>query len=134
VRAADLRVGELLLNPITGKHLTVSDIVESHESLAMIGLTTIHGTVKVTSGHPILTQRGVIRADAVRLDDDVFNTSGSPESLTAVTVLPVDPNQRVINFRLSGPSSNDLTDHLVSSDGIVTGDLVAQLALGGNHE
>lgn len=134
VRAADLRVGELLLNPITRKHLTVSDIVESRESMPMIALSTKNGTVKVTSGHPILTKRGVIRADAVRLDDYVFNTSGSPESLTAVTVLPIDPNQRVVNFRLSGASSDDLTEHLVSSDGIVTGDLVAQLALGGIDE
>jgi hypothetical protein len=114
--------------------MIVADIVEAREAQPMIALTTMSGTVKVTSGHPVLTQRGLIRADQVAINDRVFDSSGSEIPLVAVNFLPVDPNQRVINFRLIGAGSDDLTEHLVISDGIVTGDLVAQLALGGIHE
>jgi cysteine-rich repeat protein len=134
VLASDLRAGDSLINPMTRRPMIVADIVEAREAQPMIALTTMSGTVKVTSGHPVLTQRGLIRADQVAINDRVFDSSGSEIPLVAVNFLPVDPNQRVINFRLIGAGSDDLTEHLVISDGIVTGDLVAQLALGGIHE
>ena len=120
----DLTAGELVLNPLTGKGVAIKSILESSEELAIIAITAGGKTVKVTQTHPVYTERGVLAANQLKATDKVSLGQGF-QAITEIKELEIQTGQKVLNLRLD-IDSEELTDHLLISDGIITGDLTAQ--------
>lgn len=128
ITAAEVSVGDVLLNPLTGKGLTVLQVIEGPEELPLIGIAYNGGYVRVSQDHPILTDSGVKAARDVTTSDKLFDAAGTPREVSSVTELPVEEGQRVINFMLSTESNAD-SDHMILADGVVAGDLILQWLL-----
>jgi hypothetical protein len=127
--AVNVERGDRLLNPVTKKSVTVSEVVygpEENLGLIMVGIGD--NTVKVTTQHPFETQKGLKSAADLTIDDKILTSAGKYQKLTILKVLPPAKNQRVINFIVSSNSKKPI-DHMVLADGVVTGDLYLQRKL-----
>ncbi len=127
--AVNVEKGDRLLNPITKKSVTVSEVVygpEENIGLIMVGVG--ENNVKVTTQHPFETQRGLKSAADLTINDKILTSVGKYEKLTTLKVLPPVKNQRVINFIVSSNSKKP-RDHMLLADGVVTGDLYLQRKL-----
>ena len=129
IDARDVKAGDLLHNPKTGGYASVEQVVQGPEKKVvelhfLVGETS--RSSKVSFGHIMVTKRGYIRARDVRRGDHLLRADGSWVSVVTITEVPAD---HVINFVLN-PNSRSYEDHLVASDGLVTGDLWLQTNLG----
>jgi hypothetical protein len=124
-RADEIHGGDLVLNPIKRVALKVERVVKGPEKLPLIELGFEGRLVHVTTKHPIPTKDGVKQAISLTRKDFILGTDGNYHALTVLRKLPVDPKQEVINFEMFSDSKDPL-DHLILSDGIVTGDLNLQ--------
>lgn len=122
--------GDMVKNPVTGKSMKIKSLIESYEEDPIISILTDSNTIKVTSGHPILTKSGVLLASKLKLGDLVAIGSDKYESVVKMTLLE-EEKQRVVNFRLDTDSILP-EDHYVLADGIVAGDLYLQEYLESN--
>lgn len=127
--AVNVEKGDRLLNPITKKSVTVSEVVYGpEENLGLIMVGVGENTVKVTTQHPFETARGLKSAAELTIDDKILTSVGKYEKLTTLKVLAPVKNQRVINFIVSSNSKKPM-DHMVLADGVITGDLYLQRKL-----
>ena len=81
--------------------------------------------LKVTRTHPLLTPKGMKRAEHLLQGDSVFDAFGTERTIQYVRKAPIDPNQRVINFELES-NSNSFVDRLIVGNNVVSGDLSIQ--------
>jgi hypothetical protein len=81
--------------------------------------------LKVTRTHPLLTPKGMKRAENLLQGDSVFDAFGTERTVQYARQAPVDPTQRVINFELES-DSNDFVDRLIVGNNVVSGDLSIQ--------
>ncbi len=119
----DIHAGEEVLNPVSGKIAKVKNVLESSESEAIVEIAVGDKSVRVTQKHPVKTNDGVILARDVKTGD-LLTLNGTKAEVTKVKYLPIKSSQKVLNIRLEG--DDQLDNHMVLSDGIVTGDLTAQ--------
>ena len=124
----DLRAGDLLLNPVTGKAQEVKTIIESYEKEAIIELVAGENTIRVTQGHPIFNGIKFIKASEVEVGMEVMLADNKLVKISKKTELPVDPTQRVINFTLKTDSSKP-EDRMVLAEGFQSADLLVQQGL-----
>lgn len=127
--AVNVEKGDRLLNPITKKSVTVSEVTygpEENIGLIMVGIGA--NTVKVTTQHPFETQKGLKSAADLTIDDKILTSAGKYQKLTTLKILAPVKNQRVINFVVSSDSKKPM-DHMVLADGVVAGDLYLQRKL-----
>lgn len=76
---------------------------------------------EITFGNYVMRQ-----ARTMKVGDEVLASDGKFHKLTAVHVRPVRPDQKVVNIELDGPNDSP-ADHMLLSEGLVTGDYVIQL-------
>lgn len=127
--AVNVEKGDRLLNPITKKSVTVSEVVYGpEENLGLIMVGVGENAVKVTTQHPFETQKGLKSAADLTIDDKILTSAGKYQKLTTLKILAPVKNQRVINFVVSSDSKKPM-DHMVLADGVVTGDLYLQRKL-----
>ena len=124
----EIKSGEEVLNPITGKGQKVKSILESNESEPIIEISAGGKTLKVTQKHPMYTGKDFIKASDVKVGTILMLSKNESVVVTAVKQLPVDPNQRVLNITLESDSESK-EEHVVIADGLVTGDLLVQKQL-----
>ena len=124
-KVEDIDVGEKVLNPVTGRSMKVVRTIERLESESLIELGYDSYRLHVTQPHPVKTSKGVKRASKLDLNDFVLGDDNKFHQLTILRQLPANP-QTVKNFEFHG-HSNKPDDHMVLSDGIVTGDLILSL-------
>ena len=126
---AELKVGDQVLNPVSGRLVAIERITIGPEALPMIVIHSDGRQLKVTTEHPMLTNRGVIMAELVEPGDRIVYADGSLHKVTSVESIAGSAGAIVRNFIVNSASDNQ-EDHMVVADGIVTGDLYLQTRLG----
>jgi hypothetical protein len=144
--AVDIKEGDLVWNPIAERAARVTKRVAGPEELAMIEFGYGDKLVKVTQDHPVVVQKLAVEAsllsDTLNMssaytvkqardlskDDSVLGSDGQYHRIDVLRQLPLKANQAVINFELEG-GSNDIRDHAVVANGIISGDLAVQNTL-----
>ena len=121
----DVRAGDMVRNAKTGTPVRVRQVIEGPEALPLIRFGFESTTVTTSQAHPVLTAAGPKPANQLKKGDTIFDAQGHPHALTTLEPLPIEEGQRVINVDLEAASS-DANEHLLISDGIITGDLVLQ--------
>ena len=127
-RVEEIKKGDLVLNPVTGKPARVKLVVDAPEPYPLIKLGYAGKSVRVTQTHPMLTVSGLKKAKDLSLEDEVQGEDGSFHKLATIEQLPVEAGQYVFNFELEADSDRE-AEHMLTADGIVTGDMVLQLKL-----
>ena len=100
-------------------------MIEGPEALPLIRFGFDGTTVTTSQAHPVLTAVGLKPANQLKKGDTIFDARGNPHPVTILETLPIEEGQRVINDDLVAPSS-DANEHLLISDGIITGDIMLQ--------
>lgn len=124
----DLKAGDVVYNPVTKVNVAIKSILESAESDPIVSVVTQDGSIEVTQSHPMVTDRGIVKASELYVGDRVLTESGEYFEVQNISELPVSYSQRVLNIILDS-DSEDSNDHMVLADGIVTGDLIVQRQL-----
>ncbi len=145
----DIQVGDLVHNPITGKELKVKQLVQGPEPLPLLKISFGKQSIEVSQQHPMLvipdsvkaglkqtalntdksTPRERLRlASEVTVGDSVLGADGSSQLITAIEPQPVSYSQQVYNL-IFDAESDKLRDHMILSNGIITGDFDAQTRL-----
>ena len=124
-KARNIRVGDRVYNPITRTSAKIAKIISGPESDPMVELGFDGYLLKVTRTHPLLTPKGMKRAENLLQGDSVFDAFGTERAIQYARQAPVDPTQRVINFELES-DSNDFVDRLIVGNNVVSGDLSVQ--------
>ena len=124
----EIKAGEKVWNPVQKKAIVVAQVVEGPENLPLIELGFAGRTVIVSQEHPVLTASGSKPAKLLTLKDMVFDTAGKQHLLTVLKRLELEEGQRVINLDLAA-ATEDPSERLLLSDGIITGDIVLQKRL-----
>ena len=127
-RVEEIKKGDLVLNPVTGKPARVKLVVDAPEPYPLIKLGYAGKSVRVTQTHPMLTASGLKKAKDLSLEDEVQGEDGLFHTLATIEQLPVEAGQYVFNFELEADSDAE-AEHMLIADGMVTGDMVLQLKL-----
>lgn len=128
IRIADVKLGEMVLNPLTKTYSPVAEVTVGPESKPMIKIGYGGRSVTVTSEHPFATKSGLKQADELTKADSLLDQAGAFQMITELQRLPVKANQMVYNIRtLHDKKSSE--SMLILADGIVTGDLDMQRGL-----
>ena len=125
VPASDIRVGDRLYNPLSGRSFAVKRILVGPEEIPMVELGFDGHLLKVTQDHPVLTRDGMKRANTVRIGEVIVDASGNDKVLHYVRLAEIIPGQKALNFELD-VDSQDPIDRLIVSDNITSGDLAVQ--------
>lgn len=123
----DIRVGESVWNPVLDKAVKIKQIIESAEKEPLIRLTYASGDIRVTQTHPVVTPDGIVQARDLAVGDKILDGTTRVHELLVVEELPVKTGQWVVNLILE--SSADVApeqQHLLLSDGVITGDMLLQ--------
>jgi len=124
--AKDVRAGDVLLNPVTGRGMTVLRVIESGEDKPLVEFGWGNRLIRVSDGHAVPTkERGLLKAGELTAADSVKGGDGEWHRLEVVRSLKVKYGQRVINFELKDAGDGE-QEHLLDANGIVTGDLFLQ--------
>lgn len=98
---ADVREGDLVAGETGRGPLKISAIYTGTENTPLVDVRTVNGmSLKVTQGHPVLTERGVRLARFLR-QGDVLITSGGRSPIAAIKRVPYEG--RVYNLSLASP-------------------------------
>ena len=124
----DISAGDMVLNPNTGQAMRVRSLLESYEDKPLVEVVYGGRALRVTSQHPMVTQRGVIPALSLLSSDSVQTSDGNLHAVEQVNILPLEPKQRVINLELD-TDSQTFSDRYIVAEGMVTGDLRVQTLL-----
>lgn|GEM_PF-4898551 len=129
-RIDSLRIGDLVLNPVTGKAAPVVRITKGPEAgkgLYLIGFKGVGSAtaVKVTGKHPFMTEHGLRTASQLAKGDRVLTAKGTFRKLDIASALPEKTGQVVVNIVVGSPGF-EARDHMVLADGVVSGDLMLQ--------
>jgi hypothetical protein len=125
IDARDIKVGDLILNPKTKTYARVQQVVQGSEKEALelhFDVDGKHHSSKLSFEHVMVTERGYVRAAQIVKGDKLLRSDGFWAPVLSVEKVPA---RKVINFVLN-PSSTSYEDHLVESDGLITGDLWLQ--------
>lgn len=124
VRIESLRPGDRVLRA-DGRPGIIAEMVAGPEKLPVIYFKTEDGkSLGVTNGHPMVTQKGVIKAKDVLATDSLALENGKLVKITDITKKIY--NKDVYNLVVAG---NRDVDHVIISNGIATGDLHLQRQL-----
>ena len=129
-RIESLQIGDLVLNPVTGKTAPVVRITKGPEAgkgLYLIGFKAAGSTttVKVTGKHPFMTEHGLRTASQLAKGDRILTANGTFRKLDIASALPERAGQIVINIVVGSPGF-EAREHMVLADGVVSGDLMLQ--------
>jgi hypothetical protein len=122
-RITDLKKGDQVFNPATGRPATISKLVAGPEFKPLLHVSVDGRLVKVTQTHPFMTRKGWVQARHLKKGDEVRTARNG--------YLPVsqmewgETGRLVVNLALEG-SADQPELHYVLADGVVTGDLVIQ--------
>ncbi|NBX16228.1 MAG: hypothetical protein EBR09_02565 [Proteobacteria bacterium] len=118
-----LRKGDLVHNPVTGKPAKIVKLTIGPEEKALYQVTVGGLMVRVTDSHPFMTRRGWVTAKYLTLSDAVLSAGRKFLPVDKITL--GERGRTVVNLALEGPA-NSADLHYVLADGVVTGDLVIQ--------
>jgi hypothetical protein len=124
-----LTKNDLIVNPKSGKLMKIKKVVFGPEKINLIKFVISSGvTLNVTTKHPMLTDRGIIKAKDVSKNDKLKIQDGSFEAINSIEEIKISTNSNVHNLELD-VVGDKFEDHLVIADGVITGDLFVQQKL-----
>lgn len=147
-----IAAGDMVKSPVNGAAVRVKQVIEGPELLPILEFAFGDQTIRVSQEHPMPIVRGrsqsglsnvalssaqqpqagsqtkLVRANEVVAGDYVIGQDGKAKLVSSVRQLPVAFRQNVYNLELDAQSDR-LEDHLLISNGLVTGDYRAQLNL-----
>lgn len=118
-----LKMGDLVLNPVTGNPAKIVKLVIGEESKPLIHVSVDGRMVRVTSTHPFMTRRGWVLARNLRKSDELLASGRRYLPVRSIELGAL--GRTVVNLALEGPADQGEL-HYVLADGVVTGDLVIQ--------
>jgi prepilin-type N-terminal cleavage/methylation domain-containing protein len=118
-----LKKGDLVWNPFTQSAAVIKKGVRGPEKLPLYRFSVDGKTIFVTSSHPMVTQRGVIKAQEVKATDALLVDSGELAYIEAIETQTTEKD--VYNIHLVSTDGKDVEGGIVG-DGIITGDLDMQ--------
>lgn len=123
--ASEVKVGDRLLNPLTGRAAAVKRVIVGREPLPMVEAGFDGYLLRVTQEHPVLTNKGMRRASSLVAGDVIIDADGNERALEYVRLAEIAIGQRVFNFELDVDSADPLA-RLIVADNITSGDHVVQ--------
>lgn len=115
-KICELIAGDMVMTPMGEQ--PIIEIYHGMEKI-LVSIETINGCkTKVTKDHPILTKRGVIRAENLRSDDMIKVENGSYAAISKVYEIEYEEKQPVYNIEVQGG--------LVYADGFLSGEFGTQ--------
>jgi hypothetical protein len=115
-------------NPSTGEVQEIKHLIVGSEKEALLEISVASTTIRVTQKHPFLTERGLLFAKELTVNDKVMLKNSSFESIKSIKTLPIDPNQLVYNIEVDTMSDN-AKERLLTTGEIVTPDFAIQKTL-----
>jgi type II secretory pathway pseudopilin PulG len=122
----NIKKGDLVWNPLTKKPALVKKGVKGPEEFIMYAFMVNGEEVKVTKTHPMLTDRGTLKAEDVRADDRMLWKSGELLEIESITTYKTEND--VYNLFLVSEDGKDI-EGAVIANGVITGDLDMQQKL-----
>lgn len=124
-----LKEGDQVLNPVTGKAQTIASTRRGYESKGLIEVGYDGRSIKVTENHPFITKGESLRqARSLNLGDEILGPDGKLHKITTLQQTEPEPFQWVHNLTLRA-ASGDVAQHAVMANGLVTGDHFLQTEL-----
>lgn len=133
-RADLVREGDELWNPVTRKPSKVLRIVKGPEKAGLIEIRAGDRVSRISSEHPMVTERGIKMAEDVRRGDKLRLDDGRFVKVASARRLPPRAGQMVYNFVLDVGDDATAEDRLIVGDGFVTGEWTLQKALRDNRD
>jgi hypothetical protein len=127
-RITALTERDLVWNPMTRRAQAIARMTRGPENIPMLEVQIEGKTVRVTGTHPFPTQQGPKAAFELREGDRVRTDKGTLGVIQKITNVPV-PDKAPIVWNLELEGGEDLRDHYVLANGVVTGDLLIQTRL-----
>lgn len=127
-KIATLSTGNFVWNPVTKTAVRLKSRIVGPEALPLVEIGYDKRTIRVTTEHPIVTRRGLLRAGDLRKSDWLQGEDLEFHPVTHLTRgrTPATKNsQTVINLEIDTPSEAP-EDHYLLADGIVVGDYYLQ--------
>ena len=115
-----LKAGELIFNPVTRGPSKISKIIVGQEPTNLLEIKTSSGTLEVTANHPFSSERGMLRADRLKVGDRIWNTDLTLVAIDSITTMD-SVNEMVWNIALD-TNGSVMADHMILANGVVTGD------------
>jgi hypothetical protein len=128
IKIENIEAGQKVVVDATGRTAVVESKLRGKESVPIIALHTAKGRViKLTRGHPVITDKGPVLAGNLRVGDAVMTQSG-PDKLTQVSTLKFDGYVWNLNIGKPPMSLNDpkVTGATFLAEDIIVGDNVMQ--------
>lgn len=127
--AYGVREGDLLWNPVRRKAQRVKRWLTGPEALPLVEVGLGKDKVRVTSKHPFFVEREgktvVVGGAELKKTDKLLGPDELYHPISSLETLHLGARQKVYNFELE-TLSEDPKDHMLSANGIVTGDLWLQ--------
>lgn len=124
-RAGEIGKGDVLLNPVTKRGVTVARVIEGPEAEPLVAIVAGGRTLRVSQMHVMKTKAGLLLARQVVVGDAIQIADGTFAAVEEVKLLEVAEGQKVVNFEFEG-AHEDKNDLLVLSEGMVSGNLTLQ--------
>lgn len=125
-----LKVGDLILNPVTRKSMPIEKIETSlHFGGDMFEIGIGGKIATVTGGHPFATKAGLKAAKDLTKADLIYAADGKFHAIEVARPLKTAWVMPVYNFVLK-TDSKEVDAHQLLADGVVAGDLYLQQTLG----
>ena len=121
--AIDVKKGESLFNPLTGKSVVVESVALGNEFQSMYRVKVGSKELDVTVDHPFILDTGLVTTKRLKAGDYLANG----QKVVSVTRLAYTDPTYVVNFQLMTGRSKK--DHAFLANGVVTGDLYLQKKL-----
>jgi hypothetical protein len=122
---SDIQNNDEILNPLNGKTYPIRRLIRGPEKLSLFNFNVNGHQVRVTSTHPMLTQRGVVKAKEVTIQDKLLLEDGSFYDIQTIENKAENGEQLVYNIELES-DDEDAFNRVLSSDGILTADYFVQ--------
>jgi hypothetical protein len=120
-RADEVRAGDELWNPIRQQPIRVKRVLSGPEKLPLVEIGYGMESIQVTTLHPMVTPNGLKQAKAVVVGDWLLGSDRRFHPVSWRRDVAYSQRQVVYNFDIDTQSQLP-EDHLLVSDGMITGD------------
>jgi len=112
-------------NPVNQQWMKIARKTNSTVTGIIYEITTKSGGVKVTSNHPFMKMDGTILHASQLTEGDVIDNGSSGDLITKVAALAIEGIQVFHNLVFEN-ATEDVQDHFVEANGVVSGVLFLQ--------